>query len=357
MFSRTSFTSAVTEIRALLGDADPASAGLDDPTRAWLLQTRQAITAQRRALGRGRTGGGMPHRARGPRRGVLAAVGALATAGLAGALIAAPFAGTGPASPGHATTTLTAATFLNEAAAAALHEPVRKPRPDQFVHYKSFGSSSSVRQGRATETDETWASVSGTHPGLWVTSVKNGTGPVKSLRVPLDWCAHGYLHPLSVGKVAGRKLIRVPCSAREYAGYLPYLPATTAGMRAFLQRQLRLSDNNPEKLIDGRSTVSLLTGGYYILTHYYLTTAQQAAMYHAMATTPGLTVVPKVTNALGEVGVGIRYYSSAKRITWTAIFDPTTFQPLGSTGDWMGTKGSSAVIVPPTIVNKVGERP
>lgn len=52
MNPRTSFSSAVSDIQSLLGDADPATAGLDDATRAWLLDTRQAITAQRRGPGR-----------------------------------------------------------------------------------------------------------------------------------------------------------------------------------------------------------------------------------------------------------------------------------------------------------------
>ena len=54
MVRRSSFGSAVSDIQSLLGDADPATADLDDATRAWLLATRQAITAQRRGPGRRR---------------------------------------------------------------------------------------------------------------------------------------------------------------------------------------------------------------------------------------------------------------------------------------------------------------
>ena len=59
MFPRSSFSSAVSDIQSLLGDADPATAGLDDATRAWLLDTRQAIIAQRRGTG-GRPSSGFP---------------------------------------------------------------------------------------------------------------------------------------------------------------------------------------------------------------------------------------------------------------------------------------------------------
>jgi len=75
MFPRTSFSSAVTDIQALLGDADPATADLDDATRAWLAHTRPAITAQRRRPGRRRAWALVPHRPCGPRRRVLAAAG------------------------------------------------------------------------------------------------------------------------------------------------------------------------------------------------------------------------------------------------------------------------------------------
>jgi hypothetical protein len=54
MVPGTSFSSAVSDIQSLLGDADPATIDLDDATRAWLLDTRQAITAQRQGPGRRR---------------------------------------------------------------------------------------------------------------------------------------------------------------------------------------------------------------------------------------------------------------------------------------------------------------
>jgi hypothetical protein len=138
MVPRTSFGSAVTDIQSLLGDADPAIAELDDATRAWLLDTRQAITAQRRRPGRRRAGAPVPHRARGPRWRVLAAASALAVAaGLAGGLIAAPLAGRGPARGGHAKLSLTAAQFLNHAAAAAARQPRLNVRDGQYMYIAS----------------------------------------------------------------------------------------------------------------------------------------------------------------------------------------------------------------------------
>ena len=194
--------------------------------------------------------------------------------------------------------------------------------------------------------------MSGTHRGLQVETVKYRTGGhTSTLRGPTAWCAHGYIHPAYV--------IKVHCIARYFADYLPQLPATAAGMRAFLDRQLHMSNDNLAKLIgDGPGgPVNVLSGAFYILTQYYLTPAQQAAMYHALATFPGLTAVAKVTSVQGEVGVGVRYHSPAKSITWTAIFDPTTFKPIGADVDWLGHHTREAVLVPPTIVSKVGQRP
>src|SRR5690242_12679149 len=139
MVPRTRFRSAVSDIQSLLGNADPATAGLDEATRAWLLDTRQAITAQRRGPGRRGAGAQVPRRARGRRRRVLTVAAALAVAaGLAGGLLAAPLAGTGPARGGHAKLSLTAAQFLDRAAAAAARQPALHVRDSQYMYIASM---------------------------------------------------------------------------------------------------------------------------------------------------------------------------------------------------------------------------
>ena len=42
-----------------------------------------------------------------------------------------------------------------------------------------------------------------------------------------------------------------------------------------------------------------------MITTSYLTPAQHAAIYRLLAQTPGLTVVPHVTNMKGQTGVGV----------------------------------------------------
>jgi hypothetical protein len=86
-----------------------------------------------------------------------------------------------------------------------------------------------------------------------------------------------------------------------------------------------------------------------------LTPAQQAAVYHALARVPGLTVVPKVTDILGRAGIRSR---PAPGMSWTAIFDPKTFDLLGADIEPTGPGyDRHAVAVQPTVVNRVGQRP
>jgi len=287
-----------------------------------------------------------------------AALSASAAAGLAVTLALTPGGGARPPGP-HFAPAATAAAVLDNAALAALSEPALKPRPDQFVYFKKYTAFTEKTPYRGqlekgTATEEFWLSVSGTRPGLNLeTTETNRSGGPHTYRTPTAWCAHGHVHDV-FGQEGG------PCIRRYWANSLPWLPTTAAGMRAYLYRQLRLPTTDPAKLIEGLpgQANNLLAGAFSILTDYYLTPAQQAAMYHALATTPGLTVVPQVTDIKGQVGVGVRYHSAAKHITWTAIFDPTTFKPLGANIDlppW-GQHDRTAV-VPPTIVDKAGQRP
>jgi hypothetical protein len=101
----------------------------------------------------------------------------------------------------------------------------------------------------------------------------------------------------------------------------------------------------------------MIETAYYLLTGVDLTPAQQAAVYHALAQVPGLTLVRKVTDILGRAGVGIRS-GPAPGLSWTAIFDPTTFKLLGADIEPVGRGyDRTAMAVQPTIVDKVGQRP
>ncbi len=294
-----------------------------------------------------------------PRR--LALAGGLTAAVSAGLAVTLALTLTGgPRSPDFAPAT-TVAAVLNNAALAALSEPAAKPGPDQFVYHKSFSSGTeaalrvskkvTVPAAHISNRSQTWASVGGTRPGLTLT-VSSRDARTATDRSRLAFCDHGRLFD--------PERTSTPCSPAHFAAILPHLPTTTAGMRAFLQQQLRLPETSPKEILgnDGPNAPrEVLGGGFYILTWYYLTPAQQAALFHAMGATPGLTLVPRVTDPLGRVGVGIRYHSAASHITSTVIFDPHTFKPLGSITDSPRFHQRGAIVVPPTIVGKVGQLP
>jgi len=183
---------------------------------------------------------------------------------------------------------------------------------------------------------ETWTSAGGIHPGLILT-----TGPgTKTSRAVTSACVHGFVYPALVGE-------HQRCKARQYAGYRPWLPTTTAGMRAYLGTGPR----------DGSHAQSMIETGFYLLTGVDLSPAQQAAVYRALAQVPGLAVVPKVTDILGRAGVGIRS-RPAPGFTWTAIFDRATFTLLGADIEPTGPGYDRiAMAVQPAVVNKEGQRP
>ena len=79
-------------------------------------------------------------------------------------------------------------------------------------------------------------------------------------------------------------------------------------------------------------------------------------MFRALARLPHLHVVKGVTDALGRTGIGIAYNDFGGE-SWTTIFDPRTYRTLGAVlTDRDGTQ-RWAVAVPPTVVDRVGQRP
>ena len=334
MFSRARFSSAVTDIQSLLGGADTATADLDDATRAWLLQIRQAITAQQRTPGRGRAWGGVRRRVRGPRRRTLAAVGALAVAaGLAAALVAAPSAGRGPASPGHAKIRLTAAQFLNQAAAALLRQsPPAPPGPNQFVYTETETSNGQL--------STTWLSADGTRAG-------------RSGNVSIPTCAQ-----LSKQQSPPPATPIRYCTAAMTAGYLPDLPTQQGALRKYLT-SIRVitpgpapgntpnwAANDTGKAVD------------YLLATTYLLPAQQAALFRLLAHTPGFTIVPAVHDAIGRPGVAIQWTYEGG--TAEIILDPATHAYLGDRTTYPGESPAEydgSALIKFAIVDHAGQQP
>jgi hypothetical protein len=336
--------SSIEQSPATGGEPAPGQSGADNAAargglagfETRLLAELQLVVAERAAAGQGtgeRAGRESPRRAWLRPAMLTGAFSAALAAGLAVALIVTSTgAGHGPAATHFAPATTVAAVFDN-AAAAALREPAIRPRPDQFVYTKA---KLAMNEPVTTQTVETWTSVGGMRVGATVTY-----GPTtRTARGYVTACVNGLVKPPSP--------ITPHCTPRQYAAYKPWLPTTGAGMLAYLKR------TSPR---DGSVAQSVLEQGFYLLTGADLTPAQQAAMYHALALVPHLTVVPSVTDILGRTGVGIRDHLGPNS-SWTVIFSRTTFQPLGLDVEAVGpVYDRQAIAVQATIVNKVGQRP
>ena len=144
-------------------------------------------------------------------------------------------------------------------------------------------------------------------------------------------------------------LIKGHCTPREFAAYKPWLPTTAAGMRPFL-KQMDIFHGDPRK--DAGTIVNL---AFYTLTQTDLTPAQQAAVFHALAGLPHLHLVKGATDALGRTGIGIAY--SANGESWTTIFNPRTFRPMGAVYASGSQSQRWGVVVPATVVDRAGQRP
>jgi hypothetical protein len=326
--------------------ADPAAAGgAVKGFEARLLSELRMVVAERaaaagqeagRRAGRGAAGRVWPRR--------LAVTGAVSAALAAGLAVALTVTSTGAGTPPmarHFAPATTVAAVLDNAALAAQSESAAAPHPGQFIYTKSILAVYQPRHHgypaeRVRQSIETWTSAGGIHPGVILT-----TGPsTKTARSITSACVHGFVYPALIGR-------HQRCKAGPWAAYRPWLPTTTAGMRAYLEKGPR----------DGSNAQSMIETGFYLLTGVDLTPAQQAAVYHALARVPGLTVVPKMTDILGRTGVGIRS-RPGRGMSWTAIFDRTTFKLLGADIEPTGPGyDRTAMAVQPTVVNKVGQRP
>ena len=347
MVPRSSFSSAVADIQALLGDADPATAELDDATRAWLLDTRQAITAQRRGRGRRRARALVPHRARGQRRRMLAVAGALAVAaGLAGGLLAAPLAGRGPAS-GHAKLSLTAARFLDRAAAAAARQPALQVRDGQYMYIAS-----EVRWGSTTVT-----------PGGRERTVVEPRHKREIWLPASNICKPGLLKDPSPGRAMKLNGARgLPCPNQGGWGDPSYrfLQSLPAGPHTLLT-MLHAATNGAGQ--GGRDWQAFTAIGDS-LQEAIAPPDVSAALYRAAALIPGVRVIPHATDILGRPGIGVQLTRTVPqspgaplRQTLTWIFNPTTLLWIGETDGTVHGKLMGSVVLNRAIVDQLGQRP
>jgi hypothetical protein len=296
-------------IRALLDEAPPSAEVIAEGRSRIAAGT---IRPRRRRARWGLTGAGLTAAA------LAAAVTVAVNGGAPGTRPAGPTARpAGPtargASFGPATTV---SGVLRNAALAALQLPGGAPLPDQFVYTKLFVSQ--TPNGSGAGVQQTWASADGTRLGL-----QDDGGPHDSGALPA--CRDGFWVIKPVGQPAEQTKLR--CTAAENAAYQPAMPTSVGALRGHLHKLFGLWPGD---------SGGLLTNIETMMTTSYLTPAQRAALYRLLAQTPGLTVVPHVTNVRGQAGVGIRS-GVYKGSIYTIIFSRATYAPLGM--NWTGVAG------------------
>jgi hypothetical protein len=222
--------------------------------------------------------------------------------------------------------------FLEQAAVAVEHQSAQVPGPGQFVYTESEG------RGKAY-TYQTWLSAYGNRDGL----VRNSGQPA----FILPPCT-----PAQAAKTGGR------CS--EEAGYIADMPTNPRRLLAYLY-QIGIAQP-ADRLGTSWATNDFGKAVDYLLSTTFLTPAQHAALFELMARFPGFTIVASAPDAIGRVGVAIRwtYGGSPAEI----ILNPVTYAYLGDrTWPEPGFKGpgaggyNGAALVKMAFVNRAGQLP
>jgi len=201
--------------------------------------------------------------------------------------------------------TLTAAQFLNSAAAAMAHRTGVPPRPGQYVY------SENVTPGSGWSKE--WLSANGAEPGL----MEDSTSPPPG---------YAFTEP--------------PCTVAQAeatgcyvaAGYLPGLPVQPSAVLAYLA-EVHLAAASPPYPDEPPHWMANDLGkavGQLMATTYLLP-AQQSAIFGLLAQTPGFQIVRSADDPIGRPGVGI--YWSYQGAGAMIIFDPATYAFLGY-GTW-----------------------
>jgi hypothetical protein len=224
-----------------------------------------------------------------------------------------------------ASSSASAAPFLRRAAHAVLTAPTFNersgvvPRANQYVY---------------SETEDP----SGTLYQLWLST--NGNLPALHRNVS------------SKGEVIAPGVIaNAPCSVAQSAsaperskcvpesGYLPQLPTDTTKLLSYLNQIGEVDTASSPSDPPGQVDNELAKGIANLMQTCYLLPAQQSALFTLMAQTPGFTIVPKMADAIGRVGVGVEWNFQGD--SGALIFNPTTYALLGLR-TWPGPPDLSA---------------
>jgi hypothetical protein len=205
----------------------------------------------------------------------------------------------GPPRPGAleapATVNVVAARFLRQAAVVTRRQHASAPSPGQFVYTEI-----ELANGHKSQA---WVSADG-RPGCTVAQAEKATEEQEK---------NPKVHTV------------FPCAGDEQAGYLPSMPTDPRALLAFLTR-LGLAGPLPGASTSEQAN-DLGKAVDYLMQTTYLLPAQQAALFELMAQTPGFTVVHGARDAVGRVGVAVKwtFWGAPAEI----ILSPKTFAYLG----------------------------
>jgi hypothetical protein len=141
------------------------------------------------------------------------------------------------------------------------------------------------------------------------------------------------------------------------AGYLPGLPVRPGAVLAYLTKiGLAGAADQPGGSRLHKQIAHWVANDIgkilaVMLSDTYLKPAQRAALYKFMARTPGFTVAPHVTDAIGRPGVGIRW--TYQGTTNVIIFSRQDYAYLGVRTSTPGQPAYSAALVKFGIVSTV----
>ena len=205
--------------------------------------------------------------------------------------------------------------FLKQAAAAAVANPAKAPRGDQFLYVKDGDY-------------EAWLSMDGAHDGL----IHDSAGGID----PEPGCVAGK----SKWKNPDGSVATTDCTADP--AYFADAPTAPKAMADYIKTNA--GSSRPNSL--GKELMG-------IAQFKYLPSAAKAALYESIPMLPGLELSGQLVDDNGGQVVSINWQYAGS--TTTLFFNPTTYAYLGC-GTLAGDVQNSSSIVQ-AVVNKVGQRP
>jgi hypothetical protein len=240
---------------------------------------------------------------------------------------------------------LASAQFFRKAAAITGRQPVTVPRPGQFVYTETEGAN-----GVASRQ---WLSAEGDKAGL-----AENAGQ-RAFRTPPCTAAQAQV----ARKPPPGLIVAGGYHCAEEAGYLPSMPTDPRKLLAYLVK-VGIADappqqGSPQAASPGWFANDLGKCVAYLMQTTYLLPAQRAALFKLMAQTPGFTVVSGAPDAIGRIGVAVRWtYEGAPA---EIILNAISYAYMGDrTWPEAGIKANGydgAALVKMAFVDTAGQRP